>query len=1227
MGGPESPRENPILKAARAARAERENPILKAAREAAQKEAAEKSETSSFRSPLRPMTTPAGAAGGGSPTGAEGAVGALREPPQLQEAPSGGAFTPQALTESLRNQGRRLSVMRDGVSERVEVRPEEGGRPLTREEVETGLKQPSVSVRPKELLTNEQRVQIMRERDKLAASVKPETRRAPQLMSATGIAAQGAITPADAPARARLRELDDILARDAEKDPTGNQEVRNFVDSVEREKTRKRNASAMMYSPEGREALVQEADEYDRRMAEKETEDAARASFMDGRMLRKPGPGMLPPQRSDQLPPYVPASQRKEENVFFRYRNVTPFEGGPGIGQLPDPREDKIWSDFEGIAEKTDSRRTQYTKLQREQMQAAKDWAPRNEFEYRRAAYDYQSRLLHGDMLRIKKQLDAGADPKQFAERISNIKDGLEYLSGKYSDLAVLDRPSFKEAVNQLVQAQSEKDPLMGIPYVGAASQAFRGLGVSFMNSARSALAGAARLIDISDSAEYSSLDKFAKAMEDIADQRSATFKKGYKDSTLGKVMEGAGTMAFLIAPSALGQPWIAAAGRASKLGNVAAAASLASKGQKIGEAAAIGTGFAMEYDGFVRQAVNDGASVDVAENAGYLYALVSTAIERGINPQRFFNGKEAAIEPVRKEFIRLLKQGANPRTALRGALEVAESGFKEVIEELMQTMSERGVNMAANAMAGTELNETITAQEAGETALVSMILGTVAEGAFRGATRRSRREARSRAESEAWQWAANNSDEAIKLVDRADLPDAEKEDFRTRVQLLAKKYKANNLNDADPKTAAAIVDAIDEKDRVAKDIKENPMDPALKAAVGDSREQRLADIDEEIVSMATQAQRNELSSVLSLARNAEYINENRLASAENELYELFDDIDSRTDLSAEQKEQMLSTVERSIETLQDYGFRTRTETRTTTQAVATRTPRTDPKKATRGATPVSAAVEGGIPITYDDGSGPKRGVIKKEDGMYVFHQTPMGAVKRFKPVVIGDAAIVDGGVRFAGIENRTTGPVVSVANITLPNGATMSILDDDLSIDAALHVARESLGDVPQNEFDIEFNNIVTENQVEVPYIYEPKGTRQQPKPKTNAVQERAATQVGAQPGRTEGAGQAGRQEVGREVQGGQAPQEGRPQGEVTPTPTTTATGPVRPGAGRAAVAELSRAESRAESNNTLVSRTSKEMVNAILQSDPRLKEVMDNFDRVIAKLEADGKLKQRCP
>lgn len=224
---------------------------------------------------------------------------------------------------------------------------------------------------------------------------------------------------------------------------------------------------------------------------------------------------------------------------------------------------------------------------------------------------------------------------------------------------------------------------------------------------------------------------------------------------------------------------------------------------------------------------------------------------------------------------------------------------------------------------------------------------------------------------------------------------------------------------------------------------------------------------------------------------NGEFVSDEKSTEAQDKLYELLGDIDSREDLTPEQKKQMSAVIENRIQKIQDYDYRTRTETSTTTQSVAAGVSPKTQKSNERAKTPIRTVAEEGVDVTYDG----RPGRIELRDGQYVFVPKKLGAVQA-RPIVIGEAAQVNADSRFAGVENPTQGPNNSVANITLPNGSTLSILNDDLSIDVGLEIAKQEIGPAPQSLFDTVFEEIVTENKVEVPYLRE-----------TKPVQEQAAT------------------------------------------------------------------------------------------------------------------------
>ena len=105
------------------------------------------------------------------------------------------------------------------------------------------------------------------------------------------------------------------------------------------------------------------------------------------------------------------------------------------------------------------------------------------------------------------------------------------------------------------------------------------------------------------------------------------------------------------------------------------------------------------------------------------------------------------------------------------------------------------------------------------------------------------------------------------------------------------------------------------------------------------------------------------------------------------------------------------------------------------------------------------------------------------------------------------------------------------------------------------------------------------------------------------------------------------------------------KPQGEVTPTPTTTATGPVRPGAEPAPAPTTAAPQPKADvvakfqkldrmrddvstTRNERIKADRQGQLNQMLAQDTRLAEIDVNFvQRVAAELESQGKLKRRCP
>jgi hypothetical protein len=210
----------------------------------------------------------------------------------------------------------------------------------------------------------------------------------------------------------------------------------------------------------------------------------------------------------------------------------------------------------------------------------------------------------------------------------------------------------------------------------------------------------------------------------------------------------------------------------------------------------------------------------------------------------------------------------------------------------------------------------------------------------------------------------------------------------------------------------------------------------------------------------------------------SEPINDEDRKQAEDSLYELLNDIDSNPNLSTEQKAQMSLPIENKLQKIQDYELGTRTETRTTTQAVATgTTPKTQTKNE-RATIPLRTAAEESIDVTYNG----RAGKLKIDQGNYVFVPNKIGR-QQPKSVVIGEAAVTNRDSKFAGVESVNKKGVTTSAQITLPNGAVLGIMDTDLSIDIGIEIAKQEVGPAPQALFDVVFDEIVSENNVEIPY------------------------------------------------------------------------------------------------------------------------------------------------
>lgn len=235
---------------------------------------------------------------------------------------------------------------------------------------------------------------------------------------------------------------------------------------------------------------------------------------------------------------------------------------------------------------------------------------------------------------------------------------------------------------------------------------------------------------------------------------------------------------------------------------------------------------------------------------------------------------------------------------------------------------------------------------------------------------------------------------------------------------------------------------------------------------------------------------------VETMMEGEEFVNDKDIATAEDNLYTLLDDIDKREDLTDQQKLSMSRVIEERIQKIENYEYRSKTKSSTATQARAAGTVEKARAANERAANPVRTAAAEGIKVAYNG----MKGTMKMSDGKmvdnvgdtipegnYVF--VPEGTNNRAGrkgAVVVGSQEDIDSNSEFVNTEsNPSWAPDQNnVANMKLPNGDTLSIMDDDLSVDVGLKAAEQTIGLAPQAMFDTVFEEVSKEFNVEQPYL-----------------------------------------------------------------------------------------------------------------------------------------------
>jgi len=204
---------------------------------------------------------------------------------------------------------------------------------------------------------------------------------------------------------------------------------------------------------------------------------------------------------------------------------------------------------------------------------------------------------------------------------------------------------------------------------------------------------------------------------------------------------------------------------------------------------------------------------------------------------------------------------------------------------------------------------------------------------------------------------------------------------------------------------------------------------------------------------------------------NADLINEKELDETADVLYEFLDEIES-SNMSKSQKESSVNLIEPLIEKLESYEFRTKTETGETTETKATLVPRAPAQKNEK--TPALRQSEGAA-VTVTTAKGTKvSGILRNENGKYVVINEDGN-----KEAVLGEAVATDVGLSLPS-EEEMESPVefdengnVKAITFKTKSGDLVTINTPGKALDLAIQLRAEMLENVPQEQFDLVFEEI----------------------------------------------------------------------------------------------------------------------------------------------------------
>jgi hypothetical protein len=267
---------------------------------------------------------------------------------------------------------------------------------------------------------------------------------------------------------------------------------------------------------------------------------------------------------------------------------------------------------------------------------------------------------------------------------------------------------------------------------------------------------------------------------------------------------------------------------------------------------------------------------------------------------------------------------------------------------------------------------------------------------------------------------------------------------------------------------------------RNSEELSDNKEKPAVDTKAKQMRDTEIVSTYQGVKPLLVKDAEAIITPIIERINNAEYINENELEPAREQLYDLLDKIDKapETIYSKAEKEAINNLIEPLISKIENYEFKTKTETRTVTEKESTGTS-TKVKRENKPA--LEQSVGGKASVTEEDGTVTS-GTLKLKDGNYVLESE--GA----EPIVIGETQITNRDLKLPDVE-RVPEPIQfdengNVKSVTFEtkDGKLVTIEDPEKALDIAIQLQADAVGEIPDAAFDQVYKEVEKTIQVEVP-------------------------------------------------------------------------------------------------------------------------------------------------